>query len=333
MMDRRTLLALVGGVITPSPLYAQQDGAARRIGLVFTTQPLATMQGPSPSHNGTRLILQTLRDAGFVEGQNLIVERRSAEGRPERYREIIAGLVERKIDVILTAGNELALVAKQITAIVPIVAAGNLIDPVGAGLVDSLARPGGNVTGIAATAGPEFEAKRLQILREAIPTATPLAYLSMRADWEGANGTAVRAAARELGLTLVFAEHSPTNYTDAFALIARERAQALLVARTSVNNANVRLIADLAVKHRLPAMFPYRSSLEAGGLLSYGTNIDELWRAAGRTVVKILQGIRPADIPIEQPTKFELIVNLKAARALGLTIPPSILIRADEVIE
>jgi putative ABC transport system substrate-binding protein len=276
--------------------------------------------------------VHALRDLGYVEGQNLVLERRSAEGKFERFGEIVVELVGRRTDVIAITGVELAQEAKRVTTAVPIVMVGS-IDPVRAGIVTSLARPGGNVTGLTINPGPEFEAKRMQLLKEVVPKASRVAYLGVADDWDSNEGKAVRAAVLTMGVTLVHARHTPVHYADAFALITRERPHALFVARNPAVYANWQLIADFAISHRMPGMYPWREFVEAGGLMSYGVSTPDLFRRAAGYVDKILKGAKPADLPVEQPTKFELVINLKTAKALGLTVPPTLLTIADEVIE
>jgi ABC-type uncharacterized transport system substrate-binding protein len=201
------------------------------------------------------------------------------------------------------------------------------------GLVASLARPGGNVTGVTGTAGPEIEGKRVELLKEALPKIRRVAFLGTKPDWEDPFGKSTQAAARALRVTLLHAEHTPDDYADAFARIVRERPDALLVPNTTSNFARRRLIVDFATKSRLPGMYYVRNFTEAGGLMSYGPDFRDHFRRAAAFVDKILRGAKPADIPVEQPTKFELVINLKTAKALGLTIPQSVLSRADEVIQ
>ena len=336
-MRRREFIRLAGGAATasvswPLAVHAQPGGKVSRVGLIFTTSPIAEMAGPDPIHPLVKSFVRTLRILGYIEGQNLVLERRSAEGRFERFRAIVAELVGRQIDVIVTVGDEMAIEAKRVTTTVPIVMATST-DPVGAGIVASLARPGGNVTGFTVNAGPEIEAKRLQLLKEAVPQMSRVAYLGTVSDWESDEAKSIRNAARTLGVTLVHAAHSPTNYADAFALIIRERPHALFVARSPVNYANRRLIAAFAAEHRMPSSSPNRELAEAGGLMSYGASVSDLFRRAAGQVDKILKGVTPANLPVEQPTSFELVINLKTAKALGLEIPPALLISADEVIE
>jgi putative ABC transport system substrate-binding protein len=333
-VKRREFITVLGGAAVAWPLVAsaQQAGKVYRVGLIFPNAPVSDMAGSDPVNHIARAFVHGLRALGYVEGQNLVLERRSAEGKPERYREIVAELVQRKVEVIVTAGDEMTHEAKHATNTVPIVMGGSY-DPVGAGIVASLAQPGGNITGFVLHAGYELDAHRLQMLKEALPEATRIAFLGVRSFWDGAEGEHVRAAARVLGVALVLAEHTPTRYADAFSLMTRDRPHAIFVSRHGAQLVNRKLIADFALEHRLPGMFPYRENVEAGGLMSYGSNLpDSFGRAAGY-VDKILKGAKPADLPIQQPTKFELVINLKTAKAFGLAIPQTLLARADEVIE
>jgi len=278
--------------------------------------------------------VQGLRARGYVEGQNLILERRSAEGRFERFGDIVAELIRLKADVIVTVGDRMARAAKAVTPTVPIVMVAS-IDPVGEGIVQSLARPGGNITGLTFVVGPEIAAKRLELLKEMLPGVSRVAYLASREekDWESPGGRSVRTAAQALGVTLVLAEFTPHQYTDAFTLISRGRADALFVSSGAAAYADRSPIVDFANRTRLPSVFAYRESINLGGLMSYGVGVADLFRRAAGYVDKILKGAKPADLPVEQPTKFELVINLKTAKALGLTIPQSLLVRADELIQ
>ena len=325
---------MTGAAAATWPLSAAGQPAVKvhRVGMILTSSPVATMAGPDPVNPLVKPFVYALRDLGYVEGRNLVLERRSAEGNFDRFGEIVAELVDSKVDVIVTGGNELAEALKRVTSTVPIIMA-NSYDPVAAGLVASLARPGGNITGFTVHAGPEIEAKRLQMLKESVPQASHVAFLGLKSDWEGPQGTSVQASARMLGITLVHAEHSPAHFADAFALIIRNKPHALYVARHPAIFANRQLIVDFAVKHRVPGMYPYRESVAAGGLMSYGTNVPDLFRRAAGHVDKILKGTKPADLAVEQPTKFAMVINLNAAKALGVTIPPLLLAQADEVIE
>jgi putative ABC transport system substrate-binding protein len=292
------------------------------------------MAGPEPVQHAFRAFVQGLRALGYVEGQNLILERRSVEGRYERSGDIVAELVHLKADVIVTGGNPTARAAKAVTTTVPIVAAA-VNDPVGDGLVQSLGRPGGNITGLTIRVGPEIEAKRLELLKEMLPGVSRVAYLGSKEnkDWEAPWGNSVRGAAQVLGVTLVAAEHTPGQYTDAFTVISRARAEALFVGPSPVAYADRALIVDFATRARLPSIFAFREPVELGALVSYGVSLADIFRRAAEYVDKILKGAKPGELPIERPTKFELVINLKTAKALGLTVPPTLLARADEVIE
>jgi len=336
MISRRVFIVTVAGglLAAPQAAEAQQAGKVYRVGLILTTSPVSEMAGSEPAHPGTRAFVQGLRGLGYVEGQNLILERRSAEGRFERFNDIVAELVRLKADVIVTVGDPMARAAKAVTPTVPIVMAAS-IDPVGEGVVQSLARPGGNITGLTFSVGPEIAAKRLELLREMLPGVSRVAYLASKEgkEWESPVGKSVRTAAQTLGVTLVLAEFTPHQYTNAFTLISRARAEALFVSAGAAAYADRGLVVDFATRTRLPSIFAYRESTDLGGLMSYGVNAADFFRRAATYVDKILRGAKPADIPVEQPTKFELVINLKTAKALGLTIPPSLLLRADEVVQ
>ena len=333
-MDRRAFMAGTGALVLAAPLVAdaQPGGKVYRVGLVFTTAPVSEMVGPNPVHPLVRSFLDELRTRGYVQGRNLVFEPRSAEGKFERFREILEELVNLKADVVVVNGNVMTRRAKEVTSAVPIVMV-FVNDPVADGLVASLARPGGNVTGVTGTAGPELEGKRMELLKEALPKIRRVAFLGTKSDWEDPFGKSTQAAARTLHVTLIHAAHTPDEYADAFARIVRERPDALLVPNTTSNFARRRLIVDFATNSRLPGMYYVRNFPEVGGLMSYGPDFRDHFRRAATYVDKILKGAKPADLPVEQPTKFELVVNLKTAKTLGLTIPPSVLGRADEVID
>jgi putative ABC transport system substrate-binding protein len=335
-MRRREFITLLCGAAVARPLaaFAQQAGKVYRVGLIAVAIPVSEMAGPEPVSPSVRAFVQGLRALGYVEGQNLILERRSAEGRSERFGDIVAELVRLKADVIVTATTQLTRAAKALTTTVPIVMATGG-DPVGEGLVQSLARPGGNITGFTVVIGPEIEAKRLELLRAMLPRVSRVAYLASKEDkdWESPYGKSVRTAAQALGVTLVLAEFSLHQYTDAFTRISRARAEALFVARSATAYADRALIVDFATRTRLPSTVFQREFVELGGLMSYGVNFADNFRRAATYVDKILKGAKPADLPVEQPTKFELVINLKTAKALGLNIPPTLLARADDVIE
>jgi putative ABC transport system substrate-binding protein len=279
---------------------------------------------------------QGLRDLGYVEGRNVVIEYRDAEGKPERLPALAAELVGLKVDVIVAGGQPHALAAMQATRTLPIVFIG-AADPVTSGLVTSLARPGGNVTGLSFLA-PELVGKRLELLKQAVPGVTRVAVL-----WEpGGQGERTakdmlkqaEAAARALGVRPQFVEaRGPADFDRAFSDMTRARAGALTVLGSVMFVNERRRLVDLAAKNRLPAVYLSREFVDAGGLMSYGPNVADLFRRAATYVDKILKGAKPGDLPVEQPTKFELVINMKTAKALGLTIPQSLLGRADHVVE
>jgi len=335
-VERRAFLGAVTGGLLTAPLAADahQPGKVYRVGLIAAATPVSEMAGAEPVQPLVKAFVQGLRTLGYVEGQNLTLERRSAEGQYERFGDIVAELVRLKVDVIVTLAHPAALAAKAVTTTVPIVMAVS-VDPVGNGLVRSLAYPGGNITGLTIYVGPEIEAKRLELLREMLPGVSRVAYLGSKEDkdWDSPWGKSVRTAAQGLGVTLVLAEFTPGHYTDAFTLISRARAGGLFIAASPTTYNDRALIVDFADRTRLPSIYANRESVEAGGLMSYGASNRDNFRRAATYVDKILKGAKPADLPIEQPAKFELVINLKAAKALGLTISPSLLARADEVIQ
>ena len=321
------LVLLIGLLVAPLATEAQQSGRVYRLGY------LSTPTRESVEH-GLAAFLRTLRELGWIDGQNLIIEYRWAEGNVERLPGLAAELVRHKVDVIVAPAGSAALAAKNATGSIPIVMI-FASDPVEMGLVASLRRPGGNITGTTFTPGPEIFGKQLQILKEAVPHASRVAVLSNPADPSFAlQVRQVEATGRSLGIRLQHVEaRGPEEFDSAFAAMARERADALLVTGTSTFLAHRVRLAELAVKGRLPTMHSFRESVEAGGLMAYAVNMADFVGRSAVYVDKILKGAKPADLPIEQPTKFELLINLKAAKALGITVPQALVLRADEVIQ
>jgi putative ABC transport system substrate-binding protein len=325
---RRAFLAtLAGGVLAaPRIADAQQPGKVYRLG--YLSAGSGTLRSPY-----TTAFRQGLRELGWVEGQNIVIEYRWAEGRFDRLPDLAAELVRLKVDVIVGVPTSGALAAKNATRTIPIVGV-SLTDPVGLGLIASLARPGGNVTGVSYSVGTDIFGKDLELLKEVAPKVRRVAVLS------NPDGPAqpltisnIKGAAQSLGLQLMLLEaRGPGDFDGAFAAMTRERVGALLVVTDPVFIPHRARLVNLAAKNRLPSIFTQRADVEAGGLMSYGPNFADMYRRAATYVDKILKGARPADLPVEQPTKFELVINLKTAKALGLTIPPSLLQRADEVI-
>jgi putative tryptophan/tyrosine transport system substrate-binding protein len=322
-MKRREFITLLGGAAAwPVASLAQQPSKMRRIGFLGTSTSAVMSQW-------TAAFVQRLRELGWIEGRDIAIEYRYGEGRNERFAEIAAEFVELKLDVIVTTGPA-ASQAKKATSVIPIVLALSP-DPVGAGLVASLARPGGNVTGLSMQL-PDTAGKRLELLREAVPSFRRLAILANVSFAQAVlEASEAQAAARSLGFEVATLEiRREEDIVPAFASL---KADALYVTADALVNLNRIRINTLANVARLPTIAGWREFVEAGSLMSYGPSLPDLFRRAADYVDKILRGAKPADIPVEQPTKFELVINLKTAKALGLTIPPTLLARADEVIE
>jgi len=326
-MDRRTFIASMVGPVLAAPLAAgaQQAGKVYRIGFLWDT--------PAVWPHALEAFRQGLRDLGWVEGKNVAIEYRWAEGRFDRLPGLVEELVRLKVDVIVAPTSIYAGAAKRATSTIPIVFASHA-DPIGTGHVASLARPGGNITGLTVLMS-ETMAKSLELLKGAIPGLTRVAVI-----WDPATPShkpglkAVEAAGQALGLRLqTLAVRSATEFDSAFSAIVQERAGAVLVLSTPLFMGGAKRLAELALTHKLPTMFGPREHVEAGGLLSYSPDRADLYRRAAAYVDKILKGANPADLPVQQATKFELVINLKTAKALGLTIPQSLLVRADEVIQ
>ncbi len=311
---------------TVSLADAQQTGKIPRIGFL----------GTSPSAIAARIeaFRQGLRELGYVEGKNIFIEWRHVEGKPERMSELAAELVRLKVDIIITGGAPATVAAKEATVMIPIVMT-QVGDPVGSGFVASLARPGGKVTGLANFA-PELSGKRLELLKEIVPRLSRVAVFGTSTSPDNAPSLReVELAAGAFGVKLQYLDVlRPKDVETAFREASKGRADAvLMMASGPVLNPRRKEILELAVKSRLPVIYTGRASVEAGGLMAYGVNQNDLDRRAATYVDKILRGAKPADLPVEQPTKFEFIINLKAAKQIGLTIPPNVLARADRIIK
>jgi putative tryptophan/tyrosine transport system substrate-binding protein len=326
---RRAFLGALGGALLVRPLVAGGQPAAKvyRIGYLSAGSISANPRVLEAFREG-------LRELGRIEGRNIIIEYRSAEGRFERLPDLVAELVQLKVDVIVAAPTPAALAARNATQTIPIVGT-SLTDPVRLGIIASLARPGGNLTGVSYSVGADIFGKDLDLLRQAVPKVRRVAVLSNPAGpSQRLTMRNIKAAAQSLGLQLVLVEaRGPGEFDGTFAAMARERAGALFVVTDPAFIPHRARLVELAARHRLPSMFTQKADVEAGGLMSYGPNFPDMYRRAATYVDKILKGAKPADLPIEQPTKFELVINLKTAKALGLTIPPSLVQRADEVIQ
>jgi putative tryptophan/tyrosine transport system substrate-binding protein len=322
-MRRREFITLIGaGAAFPLVARAQSSGKTWRIG--FIAHRYEKFYDP---------LFQGLRELGYVEGQNLVVERRYAEGHIERFAEFAAEMVRLKVDVIIVVTTPAAFAARNATMTIPIVHPA-AIDPVGTGLIASLAHPGGNVTGLAVL-NAETSAKRLELLREVVPGLSRGAVLWNSAN--PANGLAwkeTEGAGRALGVALQSQEvRGPTDFEGAFAAIAQQHPDILVVLQDALTLEYRKEIIGFALRERLPSMFVGKEWVEEGGLMSYGDRLPERYRRAADLVDRILKGAKPADLPVEQPTTFELVVNLKTAKAIGLALPPAFLARADQVIE
>jgi putative ABC transport system substrate-binding protein len=315
------LLAIIF-LATVSITYAQQPKVPR-IGYLT----LASLTSNLPRREAFR---DGLRNLGYIEGQNINIEYRYADSRTDRLPELAADLVRLEVDVIVAGGTQVNLAAKKATSTIPIVMA-NADDPLGSGLVQSLARPGANVTGLSSMS-LELNGKRLELFREAFPKARRLAVL-----WHTLSNPAFKetqAAASPLGFEIRSLEvRSRTELENAFPLVTKERVDGLFPVTSAFMSANRKPIVEFAAKNRLPALYPNDEYVADGGLMSYAANVHEMHRRAATYVDKILKGTKPADLPVEQPTKFELIINLKTAKQIGLTIPPNVLARADKVIK
>jgi len=325
MISRRTFLAVTSGVVLVAPIAAD----AQPVGKVYRIGYLSLAPGPSAR---SEALQQGLRDLGYVEGQNITIEYRWGAGDLDRSRMAAIELVRSKVDVIVTGGPQTTQAAKEATTAVPIVMAVDY-DPVGAGFVTSLARPGGNITGLSAI-NPQLAGKRLALLKEAIPRLTRLAVFSNPAEPNSASYLReTREAARALNIQVQSLElRSLRDLESAVQAAKREHANAVAVLTDPITLYHRTELAGLAAKHHLPAIYSERLFVEAGGLMSYGANDRELHRRAATFVDKILRGAKPGDLPVEQPTRYEFVINMKAAKALGLTIPPALMARADQVV-
>jgi putative ABC transport system substrate-binding protein len=327
-MRRRTfLVGTVALLAAPFAAKAQSAGGVPRLGYLW----LGAWGSETSTLPGLR---EGLRELGYAEGQSILIEERYADGKPERLPDLAADLVRHHVDVILAPGTVVTRAVQQVTRTIPVVSTTG--DPVGAGFVASLARPGGNITGLSLeTGGCEIDGKRLQLLKETWPETTRVAAITNPTNSADARcQPTIGAMATSLSMKrALFPISRSENLERALSAIARQRWDALTVAPDPLLVSHRERIVEFAAKHRLRSMYGLRDFVETGGLMAYATSIFDLWRRAATYVDRILKGAKPADLPVEQPTKFDLVINLKTAKALGLTIPPSVLARADEVIE
>ena len=328
-MDRRAFVAsLALGVVLPRGAAAQPIGKLFRVG-ILSLGMTSDQVGPEPLYPSTRALLRGMRELGYVYGEHFMTEARGGDGRPERFDSLATEFNRLRLDVIVAPGPMLPAL-KRATSTIPIVMAGAL-DPIGQGLVKSLGRPGTNFTGFSLQSA-ETAAKRLELLKELVPTATLVAVLWERtilSHWQAAEAAAKARNWKLLPIEIRDAAELET----AMRAVIEARAGALLVLGGGILFPQSRRIAELATKSRLPAIYSLRPQVEAGGLMSYGADIVDTWHRAAVFVDKILKGANPAELPVELPLKFELVINLKAAKSIGLTVPPAILLRADEIMQ
>ncbi len=333
-MRRREFITALLLAVTIRSAQAQKPAKVYRVALVHPNRPATDMT--EASHlPGYRTFFQELRRLGYVEGQNLVVERYSGEGRPENYPKLARDVIRREPDLIVTMGG-LSSSFKPETATIPITGFTNG-DPVLAGLVSSLARPGGNITGVNIAAGYEIWGKRFELLRELVPSISKVGFLSLRANAATKYAAAAREAPNRVGIPVVGPTlDSPVDeaeYRRVFAAMSQEGADAVIVGEEGENNTNFRLIVELAAQARLPAIYAAPEYAEAGGLMAYAVDFNELFRVLAAQTDQILKGTKPGEIPYYLPTKFQLIINLKTAKALGIHVPEGLSARADKVIE
>jgi putative tryptophan/tyrosine transport system substrate-binding protein len=328
-MRRREFITLVGSAVAAWPFTA--FGKTQRIAIVHPSRPVEKMN-EARGDPFFQALFNELRRLGYVEGQSLLIERYSGEGRASYYADLARDVVSRIPDVIISNTNNLTLDFKAATTTIPIV--GVFAVPVEAGIVASLARPGGNITGVSVDVGPEQWGKRVQLLQQVLPRATRLGFLQSRAVREYYGP---KEESQWMGITWVgpLFDHpvDEAEYRRVFAALAQDRAEGIVVSSEGIHVDNVKLIVELAEKTRPPAIYPFKMFVQAGGLMSYGVDVPDLGRRVADMVGEILKGARPGEIPIFQPTKFELVINLKTAKALDLTVPAALLVAADEVIE
>jgi putative tryptophan/tyrosine transport system substrate-binding protein len=332
-MRRRDFVTALGtAAMWPLAARAQQPAKMKRIAYVHSAGNVSRISASGEPFY--RAFFEELSRLGYVEGQNLGVERYSGDGRTERYAELARDVVNTHPDLILAVGGRLSLDFKTATTTIPIVTM--IIDPVAMGLVPSIARPGGNITGVAISAGLEIIGKRMGLLVEAMPKLSTVGYLASRPFWEDPRGAAVREAAKQAGISLspvMLSAFDEAEYQRVFRSMEQDRADAFMVSDEPENSINRKTIVELAAKGRIPAIYPFRDFVAAGGLMAYSIDLADVSRRLANLIDKILKGANPGDIPIYQPTKFELSINLKTAKALGLELPAMLLGRADEVIE
>lgn len=334
-MRRREFITLLGGATATWPLAARAQKPASMKRIAFVSPATKVSEISLSGRPYYRAFFEELSRLGYVEGQNLGVERYSGEGQPERYADLAREVVKTRPDLIVALGARLSLDFKMATSTIPIVTV--MFDPVALGLVASIARPGGNITGVTIAGGFEIIGKRMGLLVEAMPKLSTVGYLASRPYWEDTRGAAAREAAKRAGILLSPAMLGSTfneaEYQRVFKLIEQERVAALMVSEEPEHVTYRATIVELAAKGRIPTIYPFREFVEGGGLMAYSINQSDMYRRLANLIDNILKGANPGDIPFFQPTKFELGINLKTAKTLGLEMPPMLVARADEVIE
>jgi putative tryptophan/tyrosine transport system substrate-binding protein len=330
-------MPLVAGIVAgwPLALYGQQRARLFRIALVHPSSPVADMTEESRDNVFYPPLFRELRKLGYVEGQNLSIERKSAEGRPERYAEIVRDVIGHAPDVIFVNTSRMALQFKNNNSTLPMVMVGT--DPVALGIVDSLSHPGKNITGFTLDAGPDFVGKHLQLLRDMLPKLNKVGFLAPRAEWDQIYGQNLLAQARLLNITVVGppveGRLQQVDYVTSLTTMAGNGCEALLVSLAPESLAHRAVIMQFAQEHRWPALYPNRVYVKDGGLAAYSIDFADLAKGMARYIDSILKGVKAADLPMQQPVRFDLVINLKAAKTIGIEIPPSVVAQADEVIE
>jgi putative ABC transport system substrate-binding protein len=326
---RRAIRALAGIALAPLVARAQQPGRVHRLGMLYFASPPST--GERQRHSAY-LVPAALRDLGYVEGRNIVIERRHAEDKAERLAPLARELAQLRVDAVIAVGLSAVRAAKEASATIPIVLYGNF-DPVANGIVSNLARPGGNVTGVLIAPEGTLASKKLELLRETAPKAARLALLAPADPGFARQLREAQAAAQAIGVPLDVVEVRDASFERAFASISAQKAGALFVGAHQSFMVHRNRIIELAARHRLPAIYEWAEQVEDGGLMAYGTSLSGLARRTAIYVDRIFKGAKAGDLPIEQPTRFELVINLRTAKALGLAIPQSLLLRADRMIE
>jgi putative ABC transport system substrate-binding protein len=320
-------------LFAPSAVFAQPTLKMHRVGFIAATSPLSEISGPDPANRFARAFVHGLRDLGYVQGKNLVLEMRTLEGKPERLEAFMADFVRLKTEVVFLPSSLLVPRAHAAAPSLPLVGLFNANHLVSVGLAQSMARPGGMITGLSLDVDEDLEAKRVELFLEVAPGANRIAFVGVREEWQRPHAVKMRAAAERRGRTMVLVEPGPADFASAFSRLKQERADAYMVERSPRAYGHGREIGRLALASGLPGSCGFAELVEHGCLMSYSPDNNDLARRLSAYVDKILKGTKPGELPIEAPTKFDLVINAKTARALGIAIPQPILLRADRVIE